>query len=501
MTMKKLLVAAAYLTLGCVMTSGADAANHATESVPFMAPVLVSKDVTPLLNAHGKPAALIIKSLYFNTSGLKAEVKVKCLTCKGSTFGPLASVLRHQLPLGTRIAVALYLPNGVGRYLVLQNLLSDHQSVGSEPCLPPERLTPTSCASLRSRYAINPVRFKLTVTTRGGGSGSVAANGGIRCPGTCSERYLQGSTVTLVAQPAPGSAFAGWTGACAGVGTCTITLNADAAITATFVPSTYTLSVADIGTGMGTVSDAGNVIDCPTTCTGIFPAGSTIALTATPSAGSRFAGWTGACSGNGVCDVTLSSAAAVTADFVPADYTLSVDTLGTGAGAVTSSGGLACPGTCSASYPAGTTVSLSAVPSAGSTFAGWTGACTGVGTCTVTVDANESVTASFAVQTSGQTYTEYPGGDTQTWSDYSDAGGQAGPLLPAFAAVQVTCRVQGFPVDTTTANPQGDVWWYEVASNGSNNQYFASADPFYNNGSDTGSLVGTPLFDPSVPTC
>ena len=40
-------------------------------------------------------------------------------------------------------------------------------------------------------------------------------------------------------------------------------------------------------------------------------------------------------------------------------------------------------------------VSLTATPDANSVFAGWSGACAGMGTCTVTMDAVKAVTATF----------------------------------------------------------------------------------------------------------
>ena len=62
---------------------------------------------------------------------------------------------------------------------------------------------------------------------------------------------------------------------------------------------------------------------------------------------------------------------------------------GAGAGTVTGSPtGITCPATCSAPYPSGTVVTLTATPVAGSAFTGWSGAgCTGTGPCTVTVSA------------------------------------------------------------------------------------------------------------------
>src|SRR5262249_55282485 len=49
----------------------------------------------------------------------------------------------------------------------------------------------------------------------------------------------------------------------------------------------------------------------------------------------------------------------------------------------------------SASFASGTSVTLTATAASGSTFAGWSGACTGTSTCTVSMTAAQSVTATF----------------------------------------------------------------------------------------------------------
>lgn len=77
--------------------------------------------------------------------------------------------------------------------------------------------------------------------------------------------------------------------------------------------------------------------------------------------------------------------------------TLSVSKAGNGSGAVTSSPvGISCGSNCSHAYPLGTTVTLTATPAAGSEFVGWSGACTGTGTCTVAMSLPRSVVATFA---------------------------------------------------------------------------------------------------------
>jgi len=91
--------------------------------------------------------------------------------------------------------------------------------------------------------------------------------------------------------------------------------------------------------------------------------------------------------------------------------------------------------------------------------------------------------------------TETPGSVVHTWTDYADAGGSEGPTIPSNQTLQVSCKVPGFEV------ADGDTWWYRIASGPWNNSYYGSADAFYNNGQTSGSLRGTPFYDPAVPNC
>lgn len=93
------------------------------------------------------------------------------------------------------------------------------------------------------------------------------------------------------------------------------------------------------------------------------------------------------------------------------------------------------------------------------------------------------------------THGETTGGGANTWTNYTNAGGTAGPRIPAFTTVQITCKVQGFRV------ADGNTWWYRIASSPWNNQYYVSADVFYNNGATSGSLRGTPFVDSAIPDC
>jgi hypothetical protein len=97
--------------------------------------------------------------------------------------------------------------------------------------------------------------------------------------------------------------------------------------------------------------------------------------------------------------------------------TLTVSKAGSGSGTVTSSpSGIECGSTCSASFATGTVVTLSASPASASSFAGWSGACSGTGSCTVTLNAAQSVTATFDAQASGAWTLVNSSLSTRTWA-------------------------------------------------------------------------------------
>src|SRR5580698_1138777 len=281
-----------------------------------------------------------------------------------------------------------------------------------------------------------PVNETLTVTKAGTGTGTVtSAPAGINCGATCAASFASGTQVTLTAAPTTGSTFTGWGAPCSGTGTCVVTLTAATTVTATFTQSTtnFALTVTEAGTGTGTVTSNPAGIACQPTCTANFASGQVVALTATPAQGATFAGWSGAgCSGTVGCSVTMTAAQMVTATFNKGttNFTLTVTEAGSGTGTVSSSpAGISCQPTCSASFASGQEVALTASPSDGSTFAGWSGAgCSGTGGCSVTMTAAQTVTATFNSGNSPVTITVAPGSPT-TVSTTPGGGAVFGLLL------------------------------------------------------------------------
>jgi hypothetical protein len=159
-------------------------------------------------------------------------------------------------------------------------------------------------------------------------------------------------------------------------------------------PPSTTLVVTIAGGGSVTVLPGGATCTAGT-CQLPVPTSLPLTVTATPTTGWGFSGWTGPCQGAGTCSLTLRGQTSLGATFAQTAFTLSVSIAGTGQ--VTSSpAGIACTGgTCSASYPGGTSVTLTAVPSGTGSFTGWSGPCGGTGPCTLAMTADQSVSALF----------------------------------------------------------------------------------------------------------
>ncbi len=159
-----------------------------------------------------------------------------------------------------------------------------------------------------------------------------------------------------------------------------------------------TLNFVKAGTGAGQVTSAVGGMNCAATCTTQLDGNSSVTLTATPSAGSVFAGWSGACTGTGSCTIAMNSAMTVTATFntqAVQTFILTVAKAGTGSGTVTATG-ISCGSDCTETYNNGTAVTLAASATSGSTFTGWSG--TGCSTGTVTLSADRTCTATFNTQ-------------------------------------------------------------------------------------------------------
>ncbi len=281
---------------------------------------------------------------------------------------------------------------------------------------------PCQLVTTQARTAL--VIFKtqgMTISGGGTGTGTVTSSPlGISCVitagvvgGTCSTTFPPNTVVTLTSTPSGINSFSGYTGACNGP-TCSVTMvtGGMTTVTAQFAaPPTLTITTVSGAEGGGTITSAPVGVSCALTyvatsgtCVTAYALNTSVTLTQTPTPGSVFVYWLGACasagSANG-CTVSLSQSRTVQALYrlaVPGSVTVNAGS-GTGSGSVSSSpGGLACSvangtkgGICRAIFPVGSTLSLIPIASAGSTFAGFSGSCSGM-TCVLQVPENGDIT-------------------------------------------------------------------------------------------------------------
>ena len=167
----------------------------------------------------------------------------------------------------------------------------------------------------------------------------------------------------------------------------------DPASTDTCSTSEVMVTVRKSGNGVGTVTGTGGIA-CGSTCNTIVASATDITLLAAAESGSRFAGWTGPCTGTDPCRFSSGQDVEIGAVFnVSVD--LAITFLGAGGGTVASTPiGVNCTADCSAPFDQNTSVTLSAVRTSGSVFVEWGGDCTGL-QCTTLLDMPRAVTARF----------------------------------------------------------------------------------------------------------
>ncbi len=272
-------------------------------------------------------------------------------------------------------------------------------------------LSMTAAKSVAATFTENTIYYTLTANNAGGGT-ITSSPSGISCGSTCNASYTSGTSITLTATASTGYTFSGWSGACTGTGTCTVSMTAAKTVTATFTQNATYYTLTTNNTGGGVISSSPSGISCGATCAYNYTSGTSVTLTTTPYTGYTFSGWSGACTGTGACTVTMGTAKTVNATFtVNSTPTLTVIKKGYGrvrtktaaiiASAMATNTGIDCGDACVESYSTATQVTLEATPDSGNTFAGWSGACSGTGSCTVSVTDATSVSATFSELSSG----------------------------------------------------------------------------------------------------
>ncbi|OGT13239.1 MAG: hypothetical protein A3F73_07820 [Gallionellales bacterium RIFCSPLOWO2_12_FULL_59_22] len=272
----------------------------------------------------------------------------------------------------------------------------------------------------------NPVTFSSTttgvctvsgstVTGVAAGTCTIAANQAGNANYAAAPQVTQSITVTLApVNGACGTANGASTSAAPATGLCA---TGSASAVAGSGPWTWSCNGSNGGTNASCSAPVIPVVDAPTCTLTATPAsitaGGTSVLTvncspaATSYAWSSNTGFSGSVTSGtvspsatatysvtGYNDGGAGNTASATVTVKHVVYPLAVTRSGTGTGAVTGNG-IDCGDTCSASFNSGASVMLTASPATGSYFEGWSGECSGTGSCAVTMNAAKNVIATF----------------------------------------------------------------------------------------------------------
>jgi lysophospholipase L1-like esterase len=165
-------------------------------------------------------------------------------------------------------------------------------------------------------------------------------------------------------------------------------------------PLTIAFTVQDAAVSYSLTTNAsgsGSVSKSPNQAS--YTSGTSVTLTATPTAGQQFSGWSGSATGStNPLTVSMTANKTITATFIatPVQYSLTVTTAGSGSVAKSPS---------QATYNSGSSVSLTATAAAGFEFSGWSGDASGsTNPISVMMSADKSITATFTAVVGGPTF-------------------------------------------------------------------------------------------------
>lgn len=220
---------------------------------------------------------------------------------------------------------------------------------------------------------------KFTVTTS-----ASPVEGGTVTVSPQQDTYDPGTQITVTASSNTDYTFTGWSGDLSGTELSKVTtVNGNLNIVGNFGLAEFTFEATSSGNG---------TVDW-TPKKDLYAAGEEVTVTASPNSGFAFNGWTGGIIAPKELNplvVTMDGNKSVIANFVSSQTFVVNVTVPGGGGTVTKNP----PGP---DYPAGATVTLTAVPDTGKRFVAWGGDASGTSLTTqITVNSDKIVTAEFA---------------------------------------------------------------------------------------------------------
>lgn len=310
---------------------------------------------------------------------------------------------------------------------------------GCSPTVNPCTVSVAAAVGVTATFSLKKYTVTVSKANNGADTGSgVVTGNGISCGSSCGVMVDHGTQLTFTQVANTGSTFQGWAStpaaaSCMGTASCTVTVNQDTNVVASYLLNKYPISVATnpANGSRGVVTSSIGGINCPSgNCTAMLNYGTMVTMTASPVTGYRFTQWTnGPCNGmtSPMCAFTVTGMNAMTANFEPSPFDLTVQTTGNGAGMVTAANGLMCmtgsTANCTKTYLFGDMIQLTATASATSNFTGFSGGgCGATSPCTVPINGNVTVQAQFTLKQYALTVNK-DAASTGTGTVTSDVGG------------------------------------------------------------------------------
>ena len=194
-------------------------------------------------------------------SGYSAEVSYAATTCQCTLSPTIQSIVASGGPASTGVSTQSGCPWTAASNVSWLSIPSTTFGTGSGTVS--YSVAANSATTSRSgtmtiggqTFTVNQagsVQYALSISTSGTGTGTVSNS-------PTGTSFNAGTVVTLTASPATSSTFTGWSGGCSGTSpTCTVTMNSNTSVTATFALQSDPIIIARAGAG-GSISPSGTV--------------------------------------------------------------------------------------------------------------------------------------------------------------------------------------------------------------------------------------------------
>ena len=249
---------------------------------------------------------------------------------------------------------------------------------------------------------IDIIKHKLTTNVGDGGTLSIEPNS-LTCTNECKFEFDENTSVNIISVANDGFVFDEFSGACEGIIICNVSMSEARQVSVNFTAIPINIIkhklTTNVGDG-GALSIEPNSLTCSNECEFEFDENSSVNIITIANDGFVFSGFGGACEGIIICNVSMSEARQVSANFtaIPIEVIKHKLTAYVGDGGTlrVEPNSLTCIDECEFEFDENTSVNIIPVANDGFVFDGFSGSCSGADTeCTIAMSEAMIVSATF----------------------------------------------------------------------------------------------------------